>query len=106
MHAIQKLTPQQTEQARDELVDLLQNAVHNGASVGFLSPLPREIARQYWQDVSNDIRQGSRVLLVLRNDGQVVGSVQLDLCMRERERCPVSLLIRKTEYVRMRYRYL
>jgi len=82
MHTIEKVTPEQAEQAQDELVELLQDAVHNGASVGFVSPLPREVARQYWHDVINDIRQGSRLLLLLRVSGRVVGSVQLDLCMR------------------------
>jgi len=82
MHTIEKLTPEQTDQAQDELVELLEDAVHNGASVGFVSPLPRELARQYWHDVINDIRQGSRVLRVLRTGGRVAGSVQLDLSQR------------------------
>jgi acetyltransferase len=82
MHTIEKFTPEQTEQAQEDLVDLLQDAVHDGASVGFVSPLPREVARQYWHDVIQDIHQGSRLLLVLRIGGRVVGSVQLDLCMR------------------------
>jgi ribosomal protein S18 acetylase RimI-like enzyme len=82
MHILEKLTPDQANQAQDELVELVQDAVHNGASVGFLSPLTREVAQQYWNDVINDIRQGSRLLLVLRVDGRVLGSVQLDLCKR------------------------
>jgi acetyltransferase len=82
MHTIEKFTPEQTEQAQDELVDLLQDAVHDGASVGFVSPLPREVARQYWHDVIKDIRQGSRLLLVLRIGRRMAGSVQLGLCMR------------------------
>jgi acetyltransferase len=82
MHTIEKFTPEQTEQAQDDLVELLQDAVHNGASVGFVSPLRREVARQYWHDIIKDIRQGSRLLLVLRIGKRVAGSVQLDLCMR------------------------
>src|SRR4051794_17338499 len=82
MHIIEKFTPEQAEQAQEDLVDLLQDAVHNGASVGFVSPLPQEVARHYWQEVIQDIRQGSRVLLVLRMGGRVAGSVQLGLCMR------------------------
>jgi acetyltransferase len=82
MHTIEKFTPEHTEQAQDELVELLQDAVHDGASVGFVSPLPREVARQYWHEVMQDVRQGSRVLLVLRIGGRVAGSVQLDLCIR------------------------
>ena len=82
MTTIEKLTPEQAENAQDELADLLQDAVHDGASVGFVKPLPREVARQYWHDVVKDMRHGSRLLVALRNGGRLVGSVQLGLCMR------------------------
>lgn len=82
MHIVERLTADQAEDARDDLADLLKDAVDDGASVGFVSPLPREIAHQYWHDVIRDIRQGSRVLLALRVGGRVIGSVQLGLCTR------------------------
>ncbi|MBA2679621.1 MAG: GNAT family N-acetyltransferase [Ktedonobacteraceae bacterium] len=62
-----------------ELVALLQDAVSSGASVGFLPPLSEEEARQYWQGVLEKVLLGTRVLLVARIDGRIVGSVQLDL---------------------------
>src|SRR5690242_6150579 len=82
MHIIEKLAPEQAENAQEDLIALLQDAVHDGASVGFVSPLPREVARQYWQEVIKDVRQGSRVLLGLKAVARLVGSVQLSLCMR------------------------
>jgi GNAT superfamily N-acetyltransferase len=82
MHTIEKLTPEQAEQAQDDLVELLQDAVQDGASVGFVDPLSREVAKQYWQDVIQDIRHGSRLLLALRMGGRIVGTIQLGLCMR------------------------
>src|SRR4051812_26386327 len=82
MTTIEKLTPEQAERAQDELADLLQDAVRDGASVGFVNPLPREVARQYWHDVFKDMRHGSRLLVALRHGGRLVGSVQLGLCMR------------------------
>jgi acetyltransferase len=82
MHTIDRLTPEQAESVQEELAELLQDAVHHGASVGFVSPVSGEVARQYWHDVIKDLRQDSRVLLVLRTQGRVVGSVQLGLCLR------------------------
>jgi acetyltransferase len=82
MHTIERLTAEQVELAQEELVDLLQDAVDDGASIGFVSPLPRQVAIQYWRDVVRDIRQGSRLLVVLRAGGRILGSAQLGLCMR------------------------
>lgn len=82
MITTENLTPEQAESAEDELADLLQDAVHDGASVGFVSPLSREAALQYWDDVIKDMRRGSRLLVALKDGGRLVGSVQLGLCMR------------------------
>lgn len=82
MPTIEKLTPEKAERLQDQLVGLLQDAVHNGASVGFVIPVSDEIARRYWDDVVKELRHGSRLLFVLQEDDQVVGSVQLGLCMR------------------------
>jgi acetyltransferase len=69
------------EQARavlPELVALLQDAVAGGASIGFLPPLSDEEATAYWDGIIGDLADGTRVLLVAMQDGQVVGSVQLE----------------------------
>ncbi len=65
-----------------DLISLLQDAVASGASVGFLPPLDDEQARDYWQTVCGEVAQGTVILLVAREQGQVVGSVQLALATK------------------------
>jgi ribosomal protein S18 acetylase RimI-like enzyme len=65
------------------LVDLLRDSVDGGASVGFLPPLDRAEAEDYWRHVIDDVAAGTRVLLGVRApDGRLVGSAQLELAMR------------------------
>ena len=46
-----------------QLVELLQDAVDGGASVGFLAPLSDADARQYWTEVFSEVGQQSRIVL-------------------------------------------
>jgi len=63
---------------------LLADAVHSGASVGFLAPVERATADRYWQGVFAAMRAGDDLLLwVAELEGEVVGSVQLALCPKE-----------------------
>jgi hypothetical protein len=39
-------------------VELLQDAVAGGASIGFVLPLERGEVEAYWQNVAADLRQG------------------------------------------------
>jgi ribosomal protein S18 acetylase RimI-like enzyme len=64
------------------LIDLLRDAVDSGASVGFLPPLSREAASDYWFAVFADVEVGRRLLLVASRGEEVVGSVQLELATR------------------------
>jgi acetyltransferase len=82
MQTLEKLTEDQARAVQEQLVELLQDAVHDGASIGFVSPLPSDAARRYWQDVIREVGQGTRILMAVRLDGMVVGSVQLGLCTR------------------------
>lgn len=67
------------------LAELLQDAVHSGASVGFLAPLSPETAQDYWRGVLANV--GDLLLLwVAELDGRIVGSVQLSLCDKENGR--------------------
>jgi GNAT superfamily N-acetyltransferase len=69
----------------EPLCDLLTDAVHSGASVGFLAPLARETARQYWQLVLSSLGH-SLCLWVAKLDDKVAGSVQLARCQKENGR--------------------
>ena len=63
--------------------ELLEDAVDNGASIGFLPPMAPGEADAYWRTVVAAIRAGSRVLGVARDaGGALVGTAQLDLCTR------------------------
>ena len=80
---IEVVTPQGIRTALDELAAILADAVESGASVGFLPPVERSVGMQYWQSVADAVADGSRVVLVARDDhGRPVGTVQLDLAVR------------------------
>lgn len=82
MQDIRRLTAAEARAVLPQLVGLLQDAVHHGASIGFIQPLPVDVAERYWQDVFREMSQGSRILLTTLCDGVIVGSVQLGLCTR------------------------
>jgi acetyltransferase len=68
--------------ARTQLVDLLLDAVANGASMGIPAGMTSRDADDYWQGVCAALAGGSRVLLAASHEGTLVGTVQLDLCQR------------------------
>ena len=63
-----------------QLVALLQNCVHGGASVGFLAPLSDKEAARYWRQLARELHLDSLRCWVALYDGHIVGSVQLALC--------------------------
>lgn len=65
------------------LIELLSDAVNNGASVGYLRPMDQRMARDYWNDVLHAVESGSRILLVAFDSERAVGTVQLDLCPKQ-----------------------
>jgi ribosomal protein S18 acetylase RimI-like enzyme len=77
-YTIEQLTAAQAADVIDDLIELLRDSVDSGASVGFLPPLLLAEARHYWAQVIADIERGARVLLVARQGGQIVGTVQLE----------------------------
>ncbi|MFC7420804.1 GNAT family N-acetyltransferase [Iodobacter arcticus] len=64
------------------LCQLLSDAVHGGASLGFLAPLSPEDARQYWEHVYLSLDDGL-YLWVAKEQDKVVGSVQLSICTKQ-----------------------
>jgi GNAT superfamily N-acetyltransferase len=65
-----------------QLVDLLQDAVQSGASVGFLAPLSTAEARNFWLAALAEVARGERVILLASDGTVVVGCAQLLLHSR------------------------
>ena len=62
------------------LARVLHACVHAGASVNFILPFSIDDARAFWRDkVVPAVLAGSCRVLVARIEGQIVGTVQLDL---------------------------
>ncbi len=84
--SIERVSPEEEPAVLPHLIHLLQDTVASGASIGFLPPLSTEDAQQYWNTVFEEVRNRSCVLLVAREAGQIVGSVQLALAMKPNAR--------------------
>lgn len=67
------------------LADLLCDCVEGGASVGFMLPLARERAIEFWRGVARGVADGTRALLVAEDDAGVCGSVQLSFGLPENQ---------------------
>jgi ribosomal protein S18 acetylase RimI-like enzyme len=81
---------------REQLIDLLIDAVHAGASIGFLAPLSRDEAREYWLATERAAAMGDRVVLVARDAvGPIVGTAQVAFVSRAngRHRAEVQKVI-------------
>ncbi len=67
----------EAEAAIPALAALLQEAVADGASVGFLPPLALDAAVAFWRGVCNGVVSGERTLLGAFEGADLVGTVQL-----------------------------
>lgn len=62
-----------------ELTDLLIDTVQAGASIGWVRPPNHEAALTFWQRVAASESRGERCWWVARQNGRIVGTVQLVL---------------------------
>jgi ribosomal protein S18 acetylase RimI-like enzyme len=97
---IEQLSEERAKIILPQLVALLQDAVQNGSSVGFLPPLETETAERYWFESFKEVTQGKRVLLVASEGGAVAGSVQLALATKQNSlhRAEVQKLVVHTRF--------
>jgi ribosomal protein S18 acetylase RimI-like enzyme len=64
----------------DMLAEVLHATVHAGASVSFILPFSIDAARSFWRDkVLPEVVAGGTHVLVARDEGHIVGTVQLEL---------------------------
>ncbi|ANJ92110.1 Acetyltransferase [Serratia plymuthica] len=86
MIEIQQLNADEVQNALPELAEMLQASVSQGASIGFVMPFPLEQAQAFWRRLLPAIDREDRILLVARQAGRVVGTVQLLLDMPDNGR--------------------
>lgn len=67
------------------LCDVLMDCVEGGASVGFMFPLTRDRAIEFWSRVAQSVAAGNRALLVARDELGICGTVQLILDLPENQ---------------------
>jgi acetyltransferase len=79
---IEQITTAPTPADLTGLVELLQDVVDGGASIGFLLPLSDQDARSYWQTVIKGVEDKTRFLIVARENNKIIGSVQLELATK------------------------
>ncbi|KYQ95010.1 GCN5 family acetyltransferase [Serratia plymuthica] len=86
MIEIQQLNADAVQNALPELAEMLQASVSQGASIGFVMPFTLEQAQAFWRRLLPAIEREDRILLVARQAGRVVGTVQLLLDMPDNGR--------------------
>jgi acetyltransferase len=86
------------ERYRQGLVDLLMDAVADGASVGFLADISQTEASLYFDALRTALDDGSLRLWVAVDGQQLLGSVQLSLCQKRNglNRAEVQKLLVRT----------
>jgi GNAT superfamily N-acetyltransferase len=75
------------------LGEVVHAVVHAGAGVSFVVPFSPEDARAFWTDtVLPGVRAGTRRVLVARDDGRIVGTVQIDMALPPNQRHRADVL--------------
>ena len=85
MFILQFITAPPSNTIYEGLIELLRDAVEGGASVGFLSPLKRELAEVFWRDMLSEVGTSRVMLIATTEEGDVAGSVQLALGQKEND---------------------
>lgn len=85
MTHVRRASPAKATALIPALAEVLLDCVEGGASVGFMAPLSRERAVQFWQAVAEGVAAGSRVLLVAEDAAGLVGTVQLNLALPDNQ---------------------
>lgn len=85
MIATKILDAEETRLVIPALCEVLSDCVNGGASLGFMLPFEPSDARQYWQDVADQVAAKSTILAVAELDGKVVGAVQVSLAAKQNQ---------------------
>jgi GNAT superfamily N-acetyltransferase len=74
-----ELGPAEAKAAIGELARVLADCVDGGASVSFMPPFGQREAEAFFQRVAGEVAKGTTVLLAVKVDGRIEGTVQLGL---------------------------
>ena len=74
---IAELTAAELPACAEALTDVLVDAVEGGASVGFVKPLSRGQALEWWRSRAAPVANGGLALWVARDGERVLGTVQV-----------------------------
>jgi GNAT superfamily N-acetyltransferase len=84
-HSVKLLTPPQAQARRVALVDLLVDAVEDGASVNFVWPMTCTKAEAWWDGALASHGRGERLIFAAEAAGRLDGTVQLILAPQENQ---------------------
>jgi hypothetical protein len=76
---IRRLDAAAARAAVDGLAAVLVDCVEGGASVSYMAPFFHDDACAVFKEVAGEVERGRRVLLAAFEDGDVVGTVQVNL---------------------------
>lgn len=80
---MQIIEVEKLEEYRDQLVNILCDCVDDGASIGFIAPLSKAEASDYWQGVEGELADKSKIMLLAQENDEIIGAVQLSLCQKK-----------------------
>jgi GNAT superfamily N-acetyltransferase len=95
---IEQADGEELRRRAEEVAALIRDAVDDGASIGFVRPLTDEVLLDYVGHVTREVDEGSRIVLLASEDGDLVGMVHLALVRfpNGRHRADVQKLIVRT----------
>lgn len=83
--SVKTLTTAETAFYKEALIELLIDAVNDGAGVSFIQPMTRDKAEAFWDKAFASHARHERVILVIEKEGRLEGSVQLVLTSEENQ---------------------
>jgi GNAT superfamily N-acetyltransferase len=76
---VRRLAALEVREHIDALAAVLVDCVESGASVSYMAPFSHDEAGAAFEEVARGVEQGRRVLIAALADGEIVGTVQINL---------------------------
>ncbi len=77
--SIERLSASDLRAHKDDLVEVLRDAVEGGSSVNFVAPMDLGLAAAAWEKWAGEVEAGQRIVLAALDADRVVGCVHLVL---------------------------